>query len=117
MVCADEAAAIPFLTAERLDLGLVVATCSDAEREIDCFEEVDFSLLRARTVDPCAEPGKAFRRVVVLDLPIVPPCLDSEVTVPLGRRSGEETGETRVVVVKRDKTLSATRLILALPRL
>ena len=106
------------MTAERLDFGLVVPTFSDGEPEIDCFEEVDFSLLLARTVDPCAEPGKGFRRVVVFDLPIVPPCLGSEETGPLGLRSGEETGETRVVVVvKKDKTLSATRPILALPRL
>jgi hypothetical protein len=92
-------------------------TVSVAEREIDCFEEVDFSLRRASTVDPCADPGNGFRRVVVLDLATPAPCLGSTETVPLGLRSGDEGGEIRAVVVKKERTLSATRLILALARL
>jgi hypothetical protein len=108
----------PFLTAVRLDLGLVLgSTVSVAERDIDCLEEVDFSLRRASTVDPCADPGNGFRRVVVLDLTIPAPCLGSAETVPLGLRSGDEGGEIRAVVVKKERTLSATRLILALARL
>jgi hypothetical protein len=84
---------------------------------MDCFDEVDFSLRRVRTVDPCADPGNGFRRVVVLVLTTPAPCLGSVGTVPLGRRSGDEGGETRAVVVKKEKNLSAARLILALARL
>ena len=106
------------MTAERLDLGLVLgSTVSVAEREIDCFEGVDFSLRRASTVDPCADPGNGFRRVVVLDLTTAATGLASPETVPLGLRSGDEGGEMRAVVVKKERTLSATRLILALARL
>jgi hypothetical protein len=97
----------------------VEAALSVVAWEMDCFGAVAFSLLRARTVEPCEDPGNGFRRVVVLDRTIPPPAagLGSAGGVPLGLLSGEETGETRVVVVKKDRTLSATRLILALARL
>ena len=57
------------LTGARVVFGLLVATAvSVTERVIEGFELLfDFSRLLARTVDPVAEPGKGFLRVVVCD--------------------------------------------------
>jgi len=81
---------VTFLTGVCEELGLLAFAVSVAGRLMEGFDElVNFSRFRARTVEPVADPKKAFRRVVVLDL-VIPNlafvCSVSRTPVPVARR-------------------------------